>query len=374
MHRTNLLLALLLASAAPLSATAERPLVPLPVPGTGQWSAGAAGDHFEFVVAGDNRAAARDLPPPPTAGEIFREVRLLRPSFCLWTGDTIYGSDDTVGEAEQEYDAFLNSAAAAATPIFNAPGNHEIFKRADLERLYARRMGPLFGSFDAGRSHFIALDTEELGRPPGIGDAQRAWLEHDLEQNRGAAHIFVFMHHPLFPKDKTDGFGNRANRDAIHRLFVQYHVAYVFSGHEHLYYASVHDGVHYVVTGGGGAPTDAAPEDGGFQNYVVVQVDGDRVTTTVLQPWRLFSSSGPVAPDNSTSTIVSNYNHDPVTVTVGFPAARPAGEMEATAAWTYKGKSHPIAATIVPAGQPGITAVQVTVPRDRAALVSLRAK
>lgn len=373
MHRLLLAVLALLGLSHALCAATDRPLAPLPIPGLDHLS-GVTPDHFEFVVAGDNRAAARDLPPPPTAARIFREMRLLRPDFCLWTGDTIYGSDDTAGEAEHEYDVFLRSAATAETPIFNAPGNHEIFKRADLQRIYRARMGRLFGSFDAGNSHFIALDTEELGRPPGIGPGQQAWLQRDLARNQGAAHIFVFMHHPLFPVDPHDGFASATNRDEIHRLFVRYHVGYVFSGHEHLYYASVHDGVHYVVTGGGGAPSDAAPEQGGFQNYVVVRVDGGRVTTTVLQPWRLVSQVGPVGPAGLADAVVANYNHDAVAVTVEFPMGRPAETLVPAASWTYKGNTHPLNPRIVPGRDPGQIGVRVTVPRDRAAFITVRGR
>lgn len=355
----------------PLSAAENTNLSPLPIVGETSVGAPANPDRFTFVVAGDNRAAGRDIPMPPTANQVFSEMRLLRPAFCLWTGDSIYGTDDTPGEADHEYAAFLRDAAAAATPIFNAPGNHEIFKRRELEQVYMRAMGRLFGSFDYGRSHFIALDTEEIGRPPGIGAEQQKWLEADLDAHANAAHFFVFSHHPLFPKDPDDGFANAANRDAIHRLFVEHHVSTVFSGHEHLYYASVHDGVHYVVTGGGGAPADAAPEEGGFQHYLLVHVDGAAVTTAVLEPWRLFARTGPLQPDGACTALVTNYQFQPVRVAIDFPAALPAGEAAASATWTYKGKTHPLTAEVMPADSPGLITVTLTVPKGRAAVVTL---
>lgn len=355
----------------PVFAADAHRLAPLPISGEAQVAAPNDADRFTFVVAGDNRAAARGMPMPPTATQIFSEMRLLRPAFCLWTGDSIYGSDDTPGEAEREYAAFLRDAAAAATPIFNAPGNHEIFKRPELEQVYTHAMGLLYGSFDYGHSHFIALDTEEVGMPPGIGPAQQAWLQADLDAHRDATHIFVFSHHPLFPKDEKDGFADAANRDAIHQLFVAHHVAYVFSGHEHLYYASVHDGVHYVVTGGGGAPSDAAPEDGGFQNYVLVQVNGSNISPVVLQPWRLFAQLGPVQPDGSCTALVSNYQFHALPVTVDFPSNALGSHAAASASWTYKGQTRAVAADVAPAAQPGETTVRVVVPKGRAVLVTL---
>jgi 3',5'-cyclic AMP phosphodiesterase CpdA len=321
-----------------------------------------------FAVSGDNRATGRGVPAPPTSGQIFSELRLLQPAFCLWTGDTIYGSEDSMGEARAEYDRFLRSAAAADVPIINAPGNHEIHKSAEREALYREKMGELYGSFDYGRCHFIALDTEEAAGPIGIGPAPKEWLRSDLSANRKAAAIVVFMHHPLFPKRKGQGFAETANRDEIHRLFVEYGVKYVFAGHEHLFCQSVHDGVHYVVTGGAGAPSEGSPEEGGFQNYLLVYVAGDGISIVVLEPWRLFLAFGPVSPNGSCSARIDNYHDADLSVLVQFPTDAIGSRASASAALDYKGWTHPLAASIVPPRHPGTTAVLVTVPRARSVL------
>ncbi len=222
-------LSLLCCFALPSAADTTRPLAPLPAtPEIRKVVPAVDPDHFAFVLAGDNRAAGRNLPMPPTAGRIFEEMRLLQPALAVWTGDSIYGSDDSVGEADAEYDAFLSLAALSKTPIYNAPGNHEIFDRPELAALYKKRMGRLYGSFDYGHSHFIALNTEEIGLGGGIGKEQRDWLERDLEANKNAAHIFAFTHHPLFARTK-EGFSDLANRDDIHKLFVKYGIKHVCS-------------------------------------------------------------------------------------------------------------------------------------------------
>jgi hypothetical protein len=355
-----------------LFAGETRPLSPVPVGSSAQEIVPPAdSNHFMFAVCGDNRATARGVPMPPTARRIFAEFRLLRPAFCLWTGDAIYGSDDTVGEARGEYDAFLSAVAAAETPVFNAPGNHEISERKDLEALYERSMGKLYGSFDYGRSHFIALDTEEVGQKPGIADSQREWLERDLDANKGAAHIFVFTHHPLFPMKKNAGFTDPANRDEIHRLFKKHGVTMVFSGHEHLFYRSVHDGITYVVTGGGGAPNSPGPEEGGFQHYLLVTVNGAEAAISVVEPWRLFEELGPVLADGSCTARIDNYASTDFSVLVEFPSDALLGRAAATASFTYKGWTEPLSAVIAPSRNPGSIAVRVTVPRARSVLVSI---
>ena len=276
-------------------------------------------DHFSFILTGDNRAAGRGVPMPPTLDRVRIEIGLLRPAFTLWTGDAIYGSDDSLAEADAEYHVFLRSAAKTNTPVYNAPGNHEIFDRKELEALYLKRVGLLYGSFDYGNSHFIALNTEEIGLNGGIGKEQLSWLEQDLAANRSATHIFAFMHHPMFPKPgEKEGWNDSQVRDRVHNLFLKYGVKNVFSGHEHLYYhAGARDGINYYISGGAGAPADASPEDGGYQHYVLFKVDGNKITSAVLQPWRLFAAKTPGRSDSS--ILVSNYNNDDLEVCVEFP-------------------------------------------------------
>lgn len=330
----------------------------------------ADSEHFMFAVAGDNRSTGHSVSMPPTARQVFSELRLLQPAFCLWSGDTIYGYDDTAGEVRSEYAAFLSEATASETPVICAPGNHEINNRKDMEDLYEATMGPLYGSFDYGRSHFIAIDTEEAGGQSGVGPAQLQWLRDDLSAHRGA-NIFVFSHHPLFPHKKTSGFSDQANRDEVHRLFVQYAVKCVFSGHEHLYYRSEHDGVTYVVTGGAGAPSELPPDKGGFQHYILVYVNGSEVTMSILEPWRIFSEYGPALPDGSCTARLDNYAASDLSLVAEFPTDTLREHATSTASFTYKGKTFPLASTIVPARRAGSLAVRVTVPSGRSANVSI---
>lgn len=358
------------------SASTTRPLLALPC-GINMvqrsLSPAAAPNHFTFVMGGDNRSTGRGVPMPPTATQIFRELHLLQPAFALWMGDTIYGSDDSVGEAEAEYDVFLQSVALGATPVFNAPGNHEIFNRRDLEQLYVKRMGPLYGSFDYGNSHFIAIDTEEIGPAGGVSVEQMTWLKQDMEANKGAAHLFAFMHHPLYPYDDKEMLADPPTVTALHKLFVTYGVKNVFQAHEHGFFKSVHDGITYWVSGGAGAPTSGSPEEGGYQHYVQMEVDGAQVTGTVLEPWRLFSTVGPSGPDGSATALVSNYDGVALSLCAEFTAAANPDAV-AWATSTYKGKTKYLTATIVPSRVPGVVTVRCAVPAHRSVLISLGSK
>ena len=356
---------LLLSAGGPCRGASTHPLSPLPTWAARHIAPPTDPVHFMFLVGGDNRAAGRGVPAPPTAQQIFMEARVIGPALILWTGDAIYGS-----EASAEYDQFLATAALSGAPVYNAPGNHEIYDRPEMAALYQEKMGPLFGSFDYGNSHFIALDTEEPDAPGGISDAQIEWLKADLEANKGATNKFVFMHHPLFPKVKKEGVADADRVATLHGLFVQYGVKNVISGHEHLLYHSDHDGITYWVTGGSGAPTDASPEDGGYQHYLLFTVDGTTVQTVVVQPWRIFASTRRAASGAVTAMLV-NYNDCELILQAEIPITNQAGHYHAVASWTYKGKTHKLTAQAVPSANPGVVVYRTVVPAHRAAIIDV---
>ncbi len=373
MKGAGILVALVTLSLPLLASPLPKSLVPLR---TGaELTAPKDPGRFYFVVSGDNRAAGRSVPMPPVATRIFKEISLIHPAFTLWTGDTIYGFTDTPGEATREYQHFLVAARRAKTPIFNVPGNHEIYNRPALQSVYKQQMGSLYGSFNYGNCHFIALDTEEIGADGGFSTTQLNWLRHDLATNSRATHIFVFMHHPLYPLVPEDALKNGVMRKALQELFSRYHVAYVFSGHEHLYFASVHNGVHYVVTGGAGAPMDTTPEHGGFLHYMLVTVDGAQVKTAVLQPWRLSVAIGPKEPNEWQSALVCNYNASAVPVLLEFDKGdlTPASSL-VQATWKGKRLTASIPAHLEAGVEHGRIGAQLTVPPGVAVVVSLRPK
>ncbi|MDE2125407.1 MAG: metallophosphoesterase [Armatimonadetes bacterium] len=356
------------------SATAQAQTAPLaPIPTSPRMHLGrppTTGDYW-FVVGGDNRAVARGAPMPPTAGEIFTEIRLIHPAFVLWSGDTIYGTEETVREARAEYRVFLQLASRCEAPVFVAPGNHEIARRPEMAALFQRMLGPLYGSFDWGATHVIALNTEGPAHPREVTGSQLKWLTNDLNAHASAAHTFVFMHHPLFPTDPAEGFKDLANRDALHQMFVRAGVHQVFSGHEHLYHASVHDGISYVISGGSGAPSDAAPEDGGFQHYLLVHVHGATVRWLVLQPWRLFAYPQPRSANGARSVLLANYNLADVPMVGELSTADIGRHYTVSAVSRYKGKVKTLPYTLAHPRIPGVIDVRVIVPGARPALITI---
>src|SRR5262249_41294974 len=153
----------------------------------------------------------------------------------------------------------------------------------------------LYGSFDVGDVHFVALDTEVVGEENTIGAKQLAWLREDLERNKGQRAIFVFSHSEFFSSpliDAGQAHGHEAikNRDELPQLFRGYPVKAVFSGHQHLFWREKpedHDGIAYFVAGGAGAPLYATPDRGGFSHYLLVRVVGHQILYDVIEPGRL---------------------------------------------------------------------------------------
>ena len=269
--------------------------------------------EFVFVVTGDNRPTGHGAPYPHVFPTLLHEIRLIQPALVLWTGDTIYGYNDTPAELKEEYDRFLAHAADADVPSFNAPGNHEIHPdydpcktAGDCEKAFKDVFGDLWGSFDYGDSHFIALDSEEIGhavvvdgKKTGvqlIDGPQLEWLTKDLEAHKDArGGIFVFLHTELTPSPNDETMFDHpplGNAAMLQKLFTANHVTAVFQGHEHLLYVvdpRTTGGVRYFVAGGAGAPLYAPPENGGVSSYIVVRVSEKGVTYATVEPGRFYA-------------------------------------------------------------------------------------
>ena len=71
-------------------------------------------------------------------------------------------------------------------------------------------------------------------------------------------------------------------RDRLEALMVQSRVTVFFAGHEHYYSRKTVNGIMHIISGGGGAPLYAIEEVGGFYHFIVVTVDGGRVSGEVV--------------------------------------------------------------------------------------------
>jgi hypothetical protein len=168
-------------------------------------------------------------------------------SLVVHTGDLVSNGNST-----DDWRTFFNVEKAILSyhHFLPAIGNHEspywpydtLFPLPDSEDYY---------SVNYGNAHFVVLNSYI-----DLYGVQRDWLIADLysaSTDPAIDWIFVALHNPPY----SSGYhGSALNvRNAWCRIFEDYGVDIVFSGHDHNYErTNPINGVIYVVTCGGGAP------------------------------------------------------------------------------------------------------------------------
>ncbi len=241
-------------------------------------------EPYNFVVYGDNR----------TRHDVHRRVMdtLVKhgiPDFVLQTGDLVANGNDS-----SLWPIFfdIEKELLRQTAFFPALGNHERNSRDFYEFFQATTA---YYSFDWGNGHFIVInsDIENVSRnkreKAAFWAEQTRWLEEDLQAHQGADYRFVTAHHPPYTAVARRQ-GDNPHMTALVPLFEKYHVTIGFFGHDHNYQHYLKNGIHYVVTGGGGAPlydVDKPPPGitqrvVSIENFVSVTVDGETIRVEAI--------------------------------------------------------------------------------------------
>ncbi len=232
-------------------------------------------DSVRFVAFGDSG----------TGGDEQRAVRdammQVRFDLFLHTGDVAY-NDGSPSQLEASFfDVYRELIAkVAGYPVL---GNHDYETEAGAPYLHAFSLpdnGAPAGeerwySFEWGSIHFVALDTQR------VGPEQIQWLDADLSANDLPWKI-AYFHKPPYSHGRHGG--NDRVQAAFVPIFEKYGVQLVLSGHEHNYERyQPKNGVHYVVTGGGGNLTRPVGmgSDTAFSeavlHFVLVEADRQRL-------------------------------------------------------------------------------------------------
>ncbi len=215
-----------------------------PVPGDENWS---------FVVVGDVRQGYG------VYGKLVTYMSRLGPTpdLAVCCGDIMLR-----GGNEVEWLNFwkYSEPVTEKMPFFIVRGGHEGNDAASEQVLREQMDFPdsvFYYTYHDEDAFFIFLDTEIRGEEGSIVNVQLAWLRQQLDtsaMDSKVHHVFIFMHHPLFPQGKYKG-SNMKNADELHALFLQYpKIKAVIAAHEHAFNAYRRDGLLYLTTGGGGAP------------------------------------------------------------------------------------------------------------------------
>lgn len=324
--------------------------------------------EFTFIALGDNRPAGAGLPPTGSFRELLKEVSVIGPSFVLSSGDLLYGNEETVEQYKREVAWTKPLLESLPCPFFNAPGNHEIYGKPEFLNLYTSLLGPIYGKFEFGGYRFLAVCTELPAEVPSVFGSQLDWLKRELGKPKPTV---VFHHHPIYKRPSnpdSKGDAEVSNAQDLAALYLAGGVKLVLEGHDHVYNDQTHDGVHYVIAGGAGAPLDGPPMDGGFFHFLLVHVKGDVIETTPIP-----MGAVEVTPISDGTVAVGEYADVdlPVTNVRIFSKEKPTG---VTAQYTSKTKRKAVEAELVSVEkhESGYESrIALTLPKHRATFISL---
>ncbi len=241
--------------------------------------ASALAADFEFVVIGDTRPRFESESFHPFE-ILIGKINDLKPALVVNLGDLIYGYG--MPSKEKQWNKYQTVIKSIQPPYYQLPGNHDTHSKA-ARRIYGRRFGQFYQSFDYADCHFVLLDNTEAQRWGFIGAAQLDWLRRDLAQARGRS-VFVFMHFPLWEPERIAPACYDCWARILHPLFKASRVKAVFAGHYHTYGPTREfDGIPYFITGGGGA--ELIPEyrkSGGQYHFLRVKVSGESFDLRVI--------------------------------------------------------------------------------------------
>ena len=216
-------------------------------------------DGFTFLAFGDHRPGSGTKQP-----EVFFKIRDLmnhdEGAFIINSGDLVYS-----GKVEEW--AELLKEWKFNKPVFVTPGNHEY--RGEGKNIYHKVFGPTDYSFVLGRYYFIFANNVENSYR--LTSNQWTWLESELEKAKRLGKIPIISMHapPIDPRPEGDHAMEVTHAKKLLELMKAYNAFGVF-GHIHIYWYGEKDGVEMVITGGGGAPLYAKPDEGGFYHYVKI--------------------------------------------------------------------------------------------------------
>jgi 3',5'-cyclic AMP phosphodiesterase CpdA len=202
-------------------------------------------EPVRFLAFGDSGGGGADQ------YALLEQMYTVPYDLMIHTGDVAY-DDGTIQQYEDNVfgvygDLFKN------IPFFPASGNHDYktMNGAPFREVFnlPGDSGEQWYSYDWGRVHFVALDTE------ADYATQAKWLDADLAASSLPWKI-VYLHKP--PYSSGQHGSDLALRSKLAPVFQKHGVQLVLTGHDHNYERILPQrGVTYVVTGGGGIGTVA---------------------------------------------------------------------------------------------------------------------
>ncbi|OQX89344.1 MAG: hypothetical protein B6D65_03675 [candidate division Zixibacteria bacterium 4484_93] len=234
---------------------------------------------FMFVVAGDNRTD-HDMWHATCVAMLSEN-----PDITFNTGDVV-----TLGTVYSQWGTeFFNPARELLyyVPMYISIGNHE----ADAHWYYDFVSYPApenCYTFKYGNSFFIIFDANKDYYTDPDTNTYYNWFLDAISspEAQEATFRFVFFHQPPYSEgwDSPGYDGDHELRTTIVPLMEEYNATICFNGHTHDYERGYLNGVHYIITGGGGASLDHWIQDfehitvyASEYHYCLVYVNGDNL-------------------------------------------------------------------------------------------------
>src|SRR5262245_39319963 len=131
-------------------------------------SSPARAADFEFVVIGDTRPRFESESFKPFEG-LITKINALQPALVVNLGDLIYGYGPL--SKEKQWDKYQAVIRTIQPPYYQVPGNHDTHSK-EARRIYGRRFGKFYHSFDFQDCHFVLLDNTERERWGYLGPVE----------------------------------------------------------------------------------------------------------------------------------------------------------------------------------------------------------
>jgi acid phosphatase type 7 len=262
----------------------------------------AVNPPFRFIAYGDTRftnPSDTKAADPQARIALVHAIADAKPAFISIGGDIAY--DGNKQEDWKVYDEETAVWSKSGIAVFPALGNHDLHgdQNVALGNYFARYSQIKNSRYYAVRAGNVLMLTLDSNQEISSG-AQFDWLRSQLGRVDPSVDFLVLVfHHPPYTSssdDKKYGGGHSARSSEL--KLAQYLEErqksmrariVVFNGHVHNYEHHEHGGIHYFVTGGGGAHAYPIPRESGdlFKNdeinyhYIEVLVEKGKLTTTM---------------------------------------------------------------------------------------------
>ncbi len=177
--------------------------------------------------------AAGDIAAPDPSEATTATARLVAsidPRVALALGDNQYPAGE-YRDFLSGYDPTWGRFKAITRPVL---GNHEYDRDSDAAgyfRYFGNRAPKNYYSFDVGKWHLVALDSNCTIACCGAGSRQYEWLRHDLATS-SADCTLAYWHHPRWSSGEAGGTSQVA---PFIRLLAHGGADVVLTGHGHHY-------------------------------------------------------------------------------------------------------------------------------------------